>query len=184
MDELTAVQQFIEAIGFAESISVGLVAIFLLAIISLPKKISKFNTSLETIMDKVQTPYLQRDQSINIYKLVTGRITSKILEYLARLYEGEDIAKRQDQLQVNVRREIKAIIHSETAKLSSISSVCGDMGKIIRDDLKWDFLYSSINSIYFDKNASLRSKLDDIRLLTDEIFQAISNKVNDNGIHN
>lgn len=184
MDELNAVQHFVETIGFAESISVGLVAIFLLAIISLPKKISKFSESLDTIVDKVQTPYLQREQSIGIYKLVTGRITSKILEYLAKLDETEDIKKRQDQLQVNVRREIKAIIHSETEKLSTISSVCGDMGKIIRDNLKWDFLYSSINSIYFNNGATLRSKLNDIRLLTDEMFQAISTHVNENGMHN
>lgn len=135
------------------------------------------SNSVDYLSTKIESQ-LDIKQSLVFFNSVMSIDVLMKLRYLGEILRVNSIKDRQDQLQINIAREFKMITNEQCSKLSDISSVCGDMGKIFQDRMKWDNMFNNLCAIFFGDFPE-QQKMKDIRLLLESIQDDVSEFIQD-----
>lgn len=150
---------------------------------SFAKQIEDLASAIISLTDKVSSPYLETRQSVVLFRAIMAEHVNKKLNYLGDVLTKNDIQNRRPQIEQNLSREFKRITAEETEKLSGYKSVCGDMGRVVNNVIKWPKLLENVCDIFFttDKN---HQKIIDIKTLLNAEVDNIARILEDNGIRN
>lgn len=147
------------------------------------KQIENLTSAITILTDKVSSPYLETRQSIVLFRAIMAEHVNKKLNYLGDVLTKNDIHNRRNQIEKNISRNFKRITAEETEKLSGYKCVCGDMGRVVNNVIKWPKLLDNVYDIFFteDKN---HQKIIDIKTLLNAEVDNIARILEDNGVRN
>ncbi len=183
VDFLEYLNTLVESQGFAGTMAL-LLAVALISMFSMFSKRMKGLTEAITILtDKVSSPYLPVEQSVDIFRSGMNDLIWKKLKIVGNILEKNDIQTRRQQIELNIVREFKSITTHEAERLSKYKSVCGDMGKTLQKEMNWTDFMEKIHMIFFAKH-ELKRKIDDMHTMMNAETDKIAQIIEENGIHN
>ena len=144
--------------------------------------IQRLSKSVEFLAVQI-SPHLDMKQSILFYRSTMQSHIIKKLRYLGDILRANSIKSRRAQITINIEREFRRITTEEASTLSEVKSVCGDMGKIVQDNLKWPEFLKAVTAIFFGDDEE-HQKIKDIRLLMESEVDTIALILEDNGVRN
>jgi len=183
MDWLEYVLELVKLEGAMGAISVLLASSILIMFLMFSKRMEGLTKAIIILTDKVSSPYLNSILSVRLFRNVMSNHISKKLSYLGNILDINNILEREEQIKKNIGREFKNITTEEAHILSEYKSVCGDMGKILEDNIDWEKFLTSVYLIFFSQDKD-RQKMIDIKTLMNEKVNEIAKIIEDNGIHN
>lgn len=147
------------------------------------KQMENLANAITHLTERVVDPPMNLIDSLEFYYLVMQEHINKKLTYLGDILRKNSIQSRKHQIQRNIENEFRSITTRETAKLSKKKSVCGDMGKIVQDNIKWDSFLNEIYSAFFSSNEE-HLKIQDIKTIMYGVVDRIAKIIEENGAHN
>lgn len=183
MEFLEPLNTLVETAGFMGAVILLLIILVITTISMFTKRISSLTDAITTLTDKVSRPYLDVAQSLFVYRAVSSECISRMLAYIGEVLDRNSIHERRFQIEQNIKRELAMIQSDEGSKLSSINSVCGDMGQILLTEMKWDEVLPQIYETFFS-NDPIKNKIQDIKILLKGCSDNIAGIIQLNGIHN
>jgi len=153
------------------------------------KQIGNLAIAISNLSDKVQNPPMGVEDSLEYFYLIMHEHITKKLTYLGDILRKNSIAARKTQIQKNIENEFRAITTKGATKLSRKRSVCGDMGKILQENLDWQVFLGDVYNAFFvsrDKNCDDcdHFKIQDIKTIMYGKVDIIAKIIEENGVHN
>ncbi len=189
VDFLEYLNLLVDSQGFAGAMAL-LLAIALVVMFTMFSNGMKGLTQALTILtDKVSSPYLTSEQSIDLFRSIMSEQIQQELKLIGNILEKNDIQTRKDQIKININRQFKSITTKESERLSKYKSVCGDMGKTLQKEIDWKSYLNKTYEIFFydypeDPNNGIKRKISDIRTLMNAEIDSIAKVIEENGVHN
>jgi hypothetical protein len=155
---------------------------------AMTRQIGNLADAINNLSERVLDPPMNLEDSVDYFYLVMHEHVGKKLNYLGDILRKNSINSRKEQIQKGIENRFKSITTREAAKLSRKRSVCGDMGKILQDNIDWDLFLNEVYDSFFadkgDVGDADHLKIQDIKTImygkVDQIVQIIE----DNGAHN
>ncbi len=183
MDFITQLNILIENAGLLGAILLLLIVLLVTMVSMFTKRLKGLTDAIVILTNTVSKPYLDVQQSMFVYRAVASETINKVLKYAGDVLDRNSIQERREQIKINSEIEVKAIICEEANKLSTINSVCGDMGQIIIKEADWPKILDGFELILFSEDPT-KNKIQDIKLLLKESTDKFATIIQDSGIHN
>lgn len=183
LDWISDLNEMVGTIGPWLTIIILLIVFFIGMIISVILMIKSLSDSVNRLADKVSAPYLDSEESLIIFRAIMRDHIWQKLEFLGRTLENNHIIERESQIKKNIEREFKRITKMEAEKLSKFKTKCGDMGKILLQEINWKKFLEPVCEIFFCEDEVLK-KINDIHGIMNEWVDKIAFIIEENGIHN
>ena len=172
-----------ESQGFAGAMALLLVFAIIILIGMFAKQMKNLANAITVLTEKVSSPYLDHKQSLVVYRAIMTEQIQRKVNLLRDILVKNSIHERREQIESNIEIEFKHITSVECEKLSNFKTVCGDMGKCVKDELDWEKLLQSIYKAFFSRD-DIDRKLTDVKLLLNEETERIAEIIEEHGIYN
>ena len=183
LDWIGDLNDLVGSIGPWLTIIIFLIILIICMIILFTKHMKNLSNSIDRLADKVSSPYEESEESLIIFRAIMRDHIWMKLEYLGDILEHNHIDEREPQIKKNIEREFMRITIMEAEKLSKFKSICGDMGKILKENINWKEFLISVFDIFFSSD-EFQKKIDDIHGIMNEYVDKIATIIEENGIHN
>jgi len=154
---------------------------------ALTQQMESLTLAISNLSDKVLAPPMNLEDSLEHFHLVMGNHVMRELRYLGGILRKNSIHSRTIQIKKNIAKEFKAITISECFKLSKKKTVCGDMGKIVQENINWEKFLGEVYKIFFVKTSTKEEehlKIQDIEITINSEVDKIAKIIKENGVHN
>ena len=154
---------------------------------ALTQQMESLTVAISNLSDKVLDPPMNLEDSLEYFHLVMGSHVMRKLRCLGGILRKNSIYSRTTQIKKNIAKEFKAITISECFRLSKKKTVCGDMGKIVQENIDWEKFLDEIYRIFFVKTATIEEehlKMQDIEIAINSEVDKIAKIIEENGVHN
>ena len=153
------------------------------------KQMESLTIAINHLSDKVLDPPMNLEDSLDYFYLVLKDHVIQKLRYLGDILRANSIHIRERQIKKNIENEFRSITTKEANKLSRKKSVCGDMGKVLQENLDWDLFLKEVYDLFFaprDENVNNPDhlKIKDIEKVMHGKIDLLSKIIEDNGVHN
>jgi hypothetical protein len=189
VDFITQLNILIENAGLLGAILLLLIVLLVTMVSMFTKRLKGLTDAIVILTNTVSKPYLDVQQSMFVYRAVASETINKVLKYAGDVLDRNSIQERREQIKINseilnvVEIKKQNIICEEANKLSTINSVCGDMGQIIIKEADWPKILDGFELILFSEDPT-KNKIQDIKLLLKESTDKFATIIQDSGIHN
>jgi hypothetical protein len=187
---IDSLNELVGVAGVMGAVTLLLIVTMIILIKSFSKELkaqSDATVTLSTVIgilaDKVSSPYMSTEQSLIVYRSIMKEHSQKILDYLSFVLEVNNIQIRRSQIEENIKQQFKDITGGEAFKLSQFKSVCGDMGKILQDNLAWEVILEDTYKVFFSED-KIHTKMMDMKAILNGSYNTIAKIIDDNGVHN
>lgn len=186
MDWIADLVDLVEAAGFVGAISILTLIALITVVVMFTKRMEGLTSAITILSDKVSSPYMGTSLSLKLFRSVMENHVSKKLSYLGGVLRANSIQERRKQIEKNIEREFKKITNEEAEILSEYKSVCGDMGKILTNNINWENFLEKVYSIFFTNVPKDKTylKIQDLKILMNGEVDQIIRIIEDNGAHN
>lgn len=182
-ETFVALTELVKEAGITGAISLLTLIALILVIAMFGKRMQGLTTAITMLTDKVSTPYESPEEALIIFRSIMRDHVWQKLEYLGNVLDNNHIFEREHQIRKNIEREFKRITKMESEKLSKFKTKCGDMGKILQEEIDWKEFLNPVFAIFFDGDP-VPKKIGDIHGIMNEWVDRIATIIEDNGIHN
>lgn len=153
------------------------------------KQMESLTIAINHLSDKVLDPPMNLEDSMDYFYLVMKDHVMQKLRYLGDILRANSIHVREKQITKNIENEFRSITTKEANKLSRKKSVCGDMGKVLQENLDWDLFLQEVYDLFFaprDENVNNPDhlKIKDIEKVMHGKIDLLAKIIEDNGVHN
>ena len=182
-DILDSLNTLVENAGLLGASALLSIILVITMVSMFAKRMKGLTDAIVILTDKVSVPYLDVQQSMFVFRSVSSECIQRSLAYLGDVLEKNSIQERRAQIEQNIEREIKNIMIDEAGKLSTINSVCGDMGQTLLSSIDWETIKVALFGIFFS-NDPIKSKIQDIKILLKDQSDKVLSVIQTNGVHN
>lgn len=190
MDFIDSLGELVSVAGVMGTVTILLVMAMIILIKSFSKEMKAQSDATKTLAnaigiltDKVSSPYMDVDRSLDVYRAIMRDHTWHKLDFIGEILDKNNIHQRECQIKQTVKLEFKSITKRESERLSKYKSVCGDMGKVLQEEVNWDKLLKPIYSHIFSDIPD-KQKIKYIHAELNGAVDAIATVIENNGMYN
>ncbi len=190
VDWLESLVQLVQIAGYANTVSlliiVSIIAVIFMVIsmfVMFTKRLKGLTEALTILTDKVSSPYLDVNRSVELFRIVMENHISKKMKFIKSVLENNSLETRRKQIEHNLENEFRRITTNEAEKLSRYHSVCGDIGKTLEKTIEWGKFLSTIYQIFFSEFTH-EQKMTDIEAYMNRSVDGIAKIIEESGLHN
>jgi len=190
MDWIDSLDNLVSVAGVMGTVTILLVMAMIFLITSFSKQMKAQSDATKTLAtaigiltDKVSSPYMDVERSLDIFRAIMRDHIWHKLDLIGEILEKNNIHQREDQIKQTIKLEFKSITKRESERLSKYKSVCGDMGKVLQEEVDWNKLLKPIYGHVFSDIPD-KQKINYIHAELNGAVDTIATIIENNGIYN
>ncbi len=187
LPEINDITELITVAGLGGAIILLLIGLlFLIAILSLRQNkgfagaLKILSDSVSQLAIRIEGPPLDLEKSLYIFRETMKDHIYLKAQYIGKILNDNDIDRRKNQIKKNIEVEFKKITNQEIEDLGKFKSICGNIGKIIQDNIKWPLILDGVYSIIFSDSTEPQ-KIMDLKSLLQGFVDNMSDIIEDQG---
>jgi hypothetical protein len=185
--EINDITELVTVAGLGGAIILLLIGLlFLIAILSLRQNkgfagaLKILSDSVSQLAIRIEGPPLDLEKSLYIFRETMKDHIYLKAQYIGKILHDNDLGRRRNQIKKNIEIEFKKITNQEIEDLGKFKSVCGNIGKIIQDNIKWPLILDGVYNIIFSDSTEPQ-KIMDLKSVLQGFVDNMSDIIEDQG---